>query len=275
MKRVPIVALYILSFCLLLLSCKPQVPNEFLQPDEMENILYDYHISLGMIEVRDTNDFSKRLCMLSVLKKYGVTEAELDSSLVYYTRHSDRFQTIYENLSKHLNDEALSLGASATDAIHYGESTSSGDTMNIWKESPSFVLTTNVPYNVKSFYLRADSSYHRGDKVILNFNVQSVFQDGYKDGVVMLAVKYSNDSVVSQTIHVSESRRYDLVINNNKDDIKDIRGFFCLQKSTSASISTLKLFFITDIHLVKYHVSDFNISEKRSDTILDSAVCPK
>ena len=34
-----------LCFALLfLMACKPSIPREYLQPDEMTNILYDYHL---------------------------------------------------------------------------------------------------------------------------------------------------------------------------------------------------------------------------------------
>ena len=266
-----------LMFVVMLFSCKPQVPSQFLQPDEMEDILYDYHIAMGMIDEPDSNDYQKRLTEVSVLNKYGVTEAEFDSSLVYYTRHADSFQKIYENLSKRLNDEAVSLGASAIDVEHFGENAASGDTTNVWKGVSSYVLSTIVPYNVESFYLKADTSYRSGDRIILSFNTQFLFQDGYKDGVAMLAVRYSNDSVASQTIHVSESRRYDLTVSNDKMlDIKDIRGFFCLQNPAESSQSTLKLLFVTDIRLVRYHVSDkVPIKENADVPTADSIALPE
>ena len=33
---------------LLMTGCKPGVPKEYIQPDDMEDILYDYHVADGM-----------------------------------------------------------------------------------------------------------------------------------------------------------------------------------------------------------------------------------
>lgn len=240
-----------------LLACKPQVPGKYLQPDEMEDILFDYHIAMGMVSENDTGDYQKRMYEASVLKKHGVSEADFDSSLVYYTRHADRFQSIYENLSKRLSDEAVALGASASDLGNFGADAASGDTANVWREASSFVLTTKVPYNVESFYMKADTAFHKGDKLIFSFDAQFIFQDGYKDGVAMMAVRFSNDSVATKVVHISESRHYDMAVNDDdRLGVKDIRGFISLQKPAGSLESTLKLMFVSNIRLVKCHVKE-------------------
>lgn len=256
-KSFSIYLFLIASVVLLLASCKPQVPGKYIQPGEMEDILFDYHIAMGMVSENDTNDYQKRMYEASVFKKHGITEAQFDSSLVYYTRHADAFQSIYENLSKRLSDEAVSLGAVASDANSFGENTASGDTTNVWNLSPSLVLATVEPDNVESFHILADSAYHKGDRMILAFDTQFIFQDGYKDGVAMLSVRFSNDSIACQTIHISESSHYDITISDDANlGIKEIRGFISLQNSPNSSLTTLKLMFVSNIRLVRCHVNE-------------------
>ena len=81
---------------LLLMGCAPSVPGKYIQPGEMEDILYDYHIAEAM-----ANDYESRRDTLlmrvykaAVLKKHGYSEAEFDSSMVYYMRHADRLHHI-------------------------------------------------------------------------------------------------------------------------------------------------------------------------------------
>lgn len=259
-----------LAVTLLLASCKPQVPGEYLQPDEMEDILYDYHLASGMIG-DDGSAFKKAMYEASVLRKHGVSKALFDSSLVYYSRHSDRFHDIYANLLKRLNDEALSLGASAGELSNMGGSMAKGDTANIWNDAASAVLATCQPYNVKSFYVKADSAFHKGDRVILSFKTQFIFQDGYKDGLAMLAVRFQNDSVTSQTVHLSESSVYSLAVADDaRLGIKEIRGFITLQASPDESQTTLKLMFIDNIRLIRCHVADNAVAAPSSVKMADS-----
>lgn len=256
MKRfAPLLFLHLLT-AIFLVSCKPQVPGKYLQPDEMEDILFDYHIAMGMVSQNDTSDFEKRLYAASVLKKHGISEAEFDSSLVYYTRHSDRLLTIYENISKRLGNEAVSLGASSGDIAKFGENASSGDTTNVWNGFSSLALATVVPENVESFHLKADTAFHKGDKIVLSFDTQFIFQDGYKDAVAMLAVRLGNDSIVSKTVRISESCHYDIMITDEERlGIKDVRGFICLNNPPNSSHTTLKLMFVSNISLVRCHVN--------------------
>ena len=89
------------AISLLLLGCKPSVPSEYISPGDMEDLLYDYYLSQAMADI-DTKDgrmgYNRRLYCLSVLKKHGVTEAEFDSSMVYYYSSSDYMRKIYANL---------------------------------------------------------------------------------------------------------------------------------------------------------------------------------
>ena len=74
-------------------SCKPQVPDEYLQPGEFEDVLYDYHLADAMAgngDNADNESYDVVLYRQAVLRKYGITQAEFDSSLVYYMRHADQ-----------------------------------------------------------------------------------------------------------------------------------------------------------------------------------------
>lgn len=55
---------------MLVLACKPTVPSEYIQPDEMEDILYDYHIAQAMsrTSVGSEADLNKQVYLDAVLK---------------------------------------------------------------------------------------------------------------------------------------------------------------------------------------------------------------
>ena len=45
----------LMTYMMLMSACKPTIPSKYLQPDEMEDLLYDYYVSRGL------NDQSKNL----------------------------------------------------------------------------------------------------------------------------------------------------------------------------------------------------------------------
>lgn len=249
--------LWVLVVLIVLAACKPGVPSEYIQPGEMEDILYDYHIADGLADRSSNNyELTKREYRLAVFKKHGVTEAQFDSSLVYYTRHTEQLHKIYENLSDRLKEEAQSLGASEAEVNRYRTYSANGDTTNIWAGDRSVVLVPNPPYNSSSFDIVADTTFHKGDVLVLNFSSNFIFQDGMRDGMVVLAVTFGNDSIASQAMHVSSTMHYDIQIADDHHlGIKEIRGYFLLNKSNSAnqSSTTLQLMSLSDIQLIRIH----------------------
>lgn len=251
---------YIAALMVLAISCTPQVPDKYLQPDEFEDILYDYHLADAMANNSgDVNEISYNVTFYrqAVLRKYGITQAEFDSSLVYYTRHSDRLHKIYENISKRLEEDAMALGASANDIRSFGAMTSARDTSNLWTGVPATMLITKAPYNVMSFEIEADSTYREGDKLILSFNCDFLFSDGNKDATALLAVQFKNDSIASNYTRMTSNMRYNVTVNDVRNvGIKTIRGFIYLNNrnrsnSESSSDNELKLLFIDNIRLVR------------------------
>lgn len=251
-----------LSYCLLLasvyfvsMSCKPSVPKEYLQPDEMEDILYDYHLADAMY--RSNNGEAKTMIAYkaAVLKKNGVTEAEFDSSMVYYTRHTRLLQKIYESLSNRISKDALALGASANEINRYSLNSANGDTTNIWIGDRSMVLSPHKPFNVSSYKIPADSTFRPGDKLLLNFDTQFIYQDGSRDAVAVLAVKFNNDSVSTQTLYVSTPNHYSFQMTDSKHaGIKEIKGYFILNNNPEDVYSTtFKLMIVSNISLIRMH----------------------
>ena len=191
----------------LVVGCKPGIPSEYLSPGEMEDILYDYHIARAM----NSNDYQNgdtlttHVYKLAVLKKYGVSEADYDSSLVYYTRHSTLLRDIYERLAKRLSNDALALGASASEVNQYTALSNTGDTANVWTGDHSFILSQQSGFNVYSFTVVADTAFKPGDRLVLGFNTQFIYQDGMRDAVALMAVTFNNDSVTSRMTRMSSA----------------------------------------------------------------------
>lgn len=251
-------------FLMFLASCKPTVPDEYIQPDEMENILYDYHISQAMAyHGKGDNDlqYKKSLYYHAVLKKHGVTEEVFDSSLVYYYAHAEDLRKIYKNITERMEKEAVGLGVSAGEIGKYSQLKADGDTANIWHEATSAALMPVAPYNRIDFRIESDSTFKRGDSFVLNFMSSFVYQSGTKDAVAYIAVRYNNDSISTHNTHVSTSGECQLRIPGNPDSaIKEINGFIYLNRGNDES-NTLKLVFIDNIQLIRFH-PDKELAEK-------------
>ena len=251
-------------------GCKPGVPGKYLQPDEMADILYDYHLAEGVVNVSMYNDsIAMRSFKASILKKYGVKVADFDSSMVYYTRHTKLLEDVYTKLSDRFNKESSALGGSS---MGIDGAFASADTTNVWQLSPSFVLSPYAATNRMTFEIKADTAYHKGDRLMLDFDTQFIYQDGMRDASVVLAVTYDNDSVGYVTNNIMSSSHYHMQVDNSgRLGIKAIRGFWMLSSDTSdptASATTLKLLVVSNVKLIRLHVAEpENVPGDKADSL--------
>jgi hypothetical protein len=226
----------------------------------MEDILYDFHLADAMAFGESNYQelaFRRQAYREAALRKHGVTEAELDSSLVYYYRHTEQLHDIYGKLSKRLNNDAIALGATANELSQLEGMTSQGDTATVWSNTQSIVLMPMAPYNHVSFDIEADTTYHKGDKMILSFDGLFIFQSGMRDGVAMMAVTFDNDSTASQVLHCSNDNHFSLQVQDNERiGIKRVSGFIYLGKgSDSNQDNSLKLMTVSNLRLLKMHTN--------------------
>lgn len=247
--------------CLLLAiqSCKPSIPSKYLSKGEMVDVLYDIHMAEAMSNLSQNRQDTAVMVTYreAILKKHGLTSADFDSSMVYYMRHTKLMHDVYDVLAERLTDEAKSLGADVSESNRFG-SVAAGDTANVWNGASSYMFAAYPPFNYHSFEVPVDTSFHKADKLVLDFDAQFLFQDGMRDGMVVLAVTFKNDSVASTNLHVTSSQHYSLQIEDRDSlGIKSVKGFFMLNNgdynSGASSLTTLKMMFIQHIRLVKMH----------------------
>ncbi len=271
-KILPILS--VLFALLIMAGCKDSVPDNIIQPGEMEDILYDYHVAQSMANgrVSDNLPYQERLYRDAVFKKYDITSADFDSSMVYYMRHTQILKGIYGNLAKRLSDDALKLGASADEVNRYTVLSNNGDTANIWAGEKSYALVPVPPLNKMTFRMQADTTFKKGDSFLFRVNAMFLYQDGMKDATAMLAVRYDNDSVATQIMHMSMPQTYDLqVLGDEKHNIKEISGFVYLAApDANSSKTTLKLLLIDKLKLIRFHVTDKDKNEQMRKAHQDS-----
>lgn len=245
-----------LVVAVLMVSCKPSVPSEYIQKGKMENILFDYHLAKVMFEQEGKNDSLTLLAYQeSIFEKYDVTRADFDSSMVYYSRHMQLLHEIYEHLGDRLSKELVAQGGVASGMGQYGDEIAGADTASIWKGDRSIALTPFPISNSYSFEAKADTSFHKGDRIILDFDAQFIYQMGLREATAVLSVTFMNDSVRTETVHVSSSSHFHLQIEDSGLlGIKNVRGYFLLSNGGNGYSSTIRMCLCYNIKLLRMHV---------------------
>ena len=93
-------------------------------------------------------------------------------------RHTEKLHDIYVDLTKRLENEARSQGASGGRVGSIRQYTSKGDTTDIWRGKRSLVLSPYAPVDRETFEIKADTAFHKGDRLLMSFDSQFIIQDG-------------------------------------------------------------------------------------------------
>lgn len=233
----------------LMTSCGKEIPKDIIQPEQMEKVLYDYHLSMGMhSNLKSADNYQKDAYKNYVFKKHRITEALFDSSMVWYTRNSVELASIYENLDKRFKREHAQ-----SDMMLEGRDggstriTLEGDTVDIWSKKDLFWLTDAPLSNLLAFDVKTDSNFHAKDA--FHWKADIVFLSKGK-ATIGLNVTYENDSVIGDTRLVTQSGPQSIYLHTDSTyKIKELNGFVLVEKDSLQKANVL----IHNISLMRYH----------------------
>ena len=241
-------ALIVLAVCLA--GCKAGKPRGVLSEGKMETLLYKYELARALAANQDSSDIRGRAYVLSVLQEEGVTEAEFDSSLVWYYQHMEVLQKVYERVGTRLNNELSLMGAATNEVTRYSNLTSEGDTANIWPGRSYYLLSNSGINNRFSFDIPADTAFLPSDIFKLNFHAEFVQRMGSRHAVATLAVQYNNDSIGRNEYHIYGSGDQSITLATTQRPIKRVYGFVYMLSEWD---ETPRLLFVFSPSLVRIH----------------------
>lgn len=186
-----------------LASCQVKRPGEVLSDDKMEKVLYDYHLAKALGEQLPYNESYKRvLYMESVYRKHGITKAQFDTSMVWFSRHPESFRTIYEKVNERLKAQKDQVEDLIALRDNKPKESLPGDSVNVWAWESVYHLTGKPYDNRVSFELPSDPNFMEQDtlrwNVRFNFIGESteIFGDTLHAPVMGIQVVYAKDTLL-------------------------------------------------------------------------------
>ncbi len=186
---------------LLLVACGKQRPSHVLPPEQLEAILYDYHLAQSMIsDLPSSERYQKDLYFDYVYAKHGVTAAQVDSSLVYYARYPKELSAVYLRLADKVEGNLKRIEQEDLLTILRKPKAVEGDSADLWYDSPLVQMspssianhfTTEVPYDTN--FKSNDRLAWSGKTLFIHSDVDSLRRYLH----LTLSVKYANDSLTS------------------------------------------------------------------------------
>lgn len=208
--------IYILVFITVFCSCGRR-PRHVIPEDKMMNILYDIRL-VQAIYSSDPNfyaDKKKDAMVEGVLDKYGITQAELDSSLVWYADNIESYRQINDSVSSRLRARSNFIAEQKNKMESKSYKTD-------YIIPPFYYLnefTPTLAFSIDSFKLKTMhiSSFH------LTFDVQGLNPLQKADAAIYFTYK---DTLVYNTLDIDKNLGYTFVKPQLPDSLlKGISGY--------------------------------------------------
>lgn len=264
----------IVVLLLVLVSCKEGHPKGVIEPSEMENVLYDYYMAQAMADNLPYEEaYKKSLYTESVLRKHGFTQAQFDSSLVWYTRQAEEFTKIYEQVNQRLKDRQSALNHQIALRDKKPLTTQKGDTVDIWYKDRLYRLSDSPASNKLVFQIPSDENFKVGDE--FSWKVRFLFPEAVPrddQAVMAMTIRFENDSAVSRVLPVKRTGVSVLRLQSDSlSIIKEVTGFIYFA-GNKKDVRTLLL---DGISLIRYHRSNLSVQPVPESDPLQEQQRPK
>lgn len=214
----------------MLVACEVKIPETIIQPDKIEALLYDYHLVQAM-SADAKSDYMRKLYAEYVFDKHGVTKEKFDSSMVWYTRNPKHlyamYNRMYDKLLKEVelleNENNVFLNVALADSTYM-----LGDTVNLWQGLGTKLLSPTPLMNRVKYSYEADSTYKRGDSIVMKMDVLHIARRQKTEqnaAIAAIMIEYADSTYRSNGIRITDNGHYAIAVPRNYDsDIKEIRG---------------------------------------------------
>ena len=148
----------------------------------------------------DNADVARYKYIQAVFKKHHITEAEFDSSMIYYSGRAENFEDIYDKVVARVQVQAERMGLEASSSQdQYAGLNAEGDTANIWLGKDFACVVANPVQCIYSFQMKTDSTFRTGDSFIWRFKTMFVGRSMNNEAIALLNFYYDTDTVASVT----------------------------------------------------------------------------
>ena len=248
---------FLIILLLSLFACEEK-PDGLLSKGEMEDVLYDYHIAQYMAASMPYEErYKSYLYVEAVFEKHGITEAQFDSSLVYYNRHTAQIRDIYQHVQRKLEDYDSKLQLESGSNEIRASFTLGGDTADIWSGHRMMILRNNPYLNKETFIIHADTSFYLNDHFRLALDVDFIREDqNNRDNNITacLSVHFKDGKVISNVRSSNFPTHIDLELKpSDMKEVDYLSGYYLFQGDNN-NLRVLGI--VRDIMLYRYHTTD-------------------
>ncbi len=245
-------------------SCS-RVPKHIISEKKMRAVLYDMQMAEAIVETNSssygTSD-KRQVVYNSVFAKHHVTQAEYDSSLIWYGENMDLYMGIYKLVLKDVNEKIAAMGDIKPNPLS-GEA-SAKDSIDIWIYNRSYVFKPEERiFNMLTFNIEPQSPYSSGSSYVFGVSVWGV-SSGLKHKPQIHISAVQTDSIISVSKEITGDGYYEAVVRTVENKpVSRVYGYILVNDSEVL----YHHIYLDDIQLMKYNFGSKALTAPQTDSI--------
>lgn len=176
----------------IIVSCSKR-PGGVLSDKEMRAVLVDMYLAESMVGT-DYKEFGtaeqKEAVFTSVFRKHKITQAEYDSSLMWYGRNLDVYMKVYDLVLADLEAKRLAIGDIVPDVPVLNR-----DSVDIWNLNTLLVLQNNNRDKGIWFDFKPEDGYLPGSQFVLSMDVWGIDKNMNRFPQIRISVEQADTTI--------------------------------------------------------------------------------
>ena len=253
----------ILILVCLAASCS-RVPKHIISEKQMRVVLYDMQLAEAFVETNNesyrTSD--ERLSVYdAVFAKHNITQAEYDSSLIWYGKNMDIYMSVYNMVLKDVNESIAALGDIKPNPL--SGDISAKDSVDVWIYNRSYTFKPERVFNALTFDIAPETPYSSGSSYVLSLSAWGI-PAGLKNKPRISISAVHTDTIISVNKEIAEDGLHEIVLRTVATKrVARVYGHIMVNDAEGL----YHRIYLDDIRLMKYNYGSKALTAPQSDSI--------
>jgi hypothetical protein len=241
-------------------SCS-RVPDGVLPEKKMKDVMIDMQLAENLISTnyQDYPDSARRAALYqSVFRKYNITQAIYDSSLVWYGKNLDVLTRVHDLIINDLNEQIRELG----DVQASAAPPANQDSVNIWPRRDYLTLLPEALFNGTTFDIKPERDYLSGSTFVLGLRVWGITPQMLRKPEVRIAAELADTTIIVNEKITSEGYREIILKTPATKRTRRIYGYI---RMDNAETNYYKIY-LDNLRLTRYNYGSSALKQPADST---------
>ena len=251
----------------MLVACS-KVPDGILSEKKMQAVQTDVSLAEAMIHLNPTDypdQAHKEALFRSIFQKHGISQAEYDSSLIWYGKRLDIYIKVTDRIIADLNSRQKALGDIQASAAPVTKK----DSVDIWPRRTAVRFEPNGIFNGVTFDIKPETNYSSGSSFVLVMHVWGVTQEMKQTPVIRISAM-QGDTIVTVNDRIRRDGYHETVLKTiPTKQINRVYGYILMHNTDSSYYKV----YLDSLNLMKYNYG--RLTDTAKDSLqLDAPTLP-